>query len=76
MSEQGDTRPRDKEKLLQYIVRHKDSIFVREEIDGVFQPVSLEELPPARFVQVTERFTQQFLESGFVPHRILREPKV
>lgn len=57
--------------LRKYIKIYRHKIFVREQIDGSWQSVSLQELSPASQFEWEELFVQRFLENGRIPVRIL-----
>lgn len=64
---------RDLPSLLDYIGEHKASIAVRgrNAATGTFGSVFLTDLAPDEAITWTIFFVRQFMERGFVPHRLV-----
>ena len=62
----------DLARLLEWCLTYKDSIYVREEIDGKWSNVTLGALPP----KLQADWIAKWLERGHVPHRMMTDEEI
>lgn len=68
----ADGQPETLDEVCDYIVRYADSIFVREQIDGTWQCLSLAQLPG----KLALKRGLRFIKEGMIPVRVLSDEEV
>jgi len=63
-------KPETLEELRNYILKYKDDIYLREQVNGKWDAYALSSLPADKAIEHVLEFVLRFVKVGFIPYRV------